>query len=256
MKDRNNAESQKNALTYGPLVALHWTEEPQKGADEPEAPSKYLQRSTIWEGIKAPTGPRRRHCRARPLLLRDGDPYSSAASSTGIWQLTAESLPWDSPLLEEICFPKDMPLPREERGSASIQWLTGSQWEKGTEMQHASLHFRYFWRAIAGSELSLRHTEAPSGCFRLQPRPLPDLTSLTPRLVPEATPQSISWMEISATESVSWGTQSVTLQMSERAASRASWNYRTFCGNGTCHSCAVQRGSSKLYVSIERLKGA
>ena len=124
MKDRNNAESQKNALTCGPLVALHWTEEPQKGADEPEAPSKDLQRSTMWEGIKAPTGPLRGHCRASPLLLRDGDPYSSAASSAGIRQLTAESLPWDSPLLEEICFPKDMPLLGRSVGQpVSNDWL-------------------------------------------------------------------------------------------------------------------------------------
>lgn len=232
-----------------PSDVLHWTgraTERSWWARHPE------QRSTTWEGIKAPTGPRRGHCWASPLLLRDGDTCSSAASSAGIWQLTAESLPWGSPLLEEIWFPKDMPLPQEARGSASIQWL----WEKGTEMWHASLHFRYFWRAIAGSELSLRHTEAPSGCFRVQPCPLLDLTSLTPGLVPKATPQSISRMEISATESVSWGAQSVMVPMSERTVSRALQNYRTFCSNGICQSCAVQRGSYELYVSIEHLKDA
>lgn len=94
---------------------------------KPRAKISSYQQTTMWESIKAPTGPRRGHCWDTPLLLRDRDTYSSAASSVGIWQLTAESLPWDAPLQEVICFPKDMPLPQEESGSASIQWL----WEKG-----------------------------------------------------------------------------------------------------------------------------
>ena len=143
----------------------------------------------MWESIKAPTGPRRGHCWATPLLLRDRDTYSSAASSVGICQLTAESLPWDAPLQEEICFPKDMPLPQEESGSASIQWL----WEKGNRGLAWLPQFQVFlkshprfralpeihWGPLCASQFSL------SLCLIL----LPSLPDWFPRPLPSQFPE-------------------------------------------------------------------
>lgn len=112
---------------------------------------------------------------ATSLPLEDWGIYSSTADSIGHWQLTAESLAWDSPITETKLLPQVLPFLQEESGEANIWW----QLEKGYRGLDPLPQFRIFlkshprFRAPPGAppqfNLSLFLIQFPSLPFRFVP---------------------------------------------------------------------------------------
>ena len=161
MKDGNNVESLKNALIYGPSVVLHWTRTaPERSwwARSPEQRYPVISRLQCERASKLQRG----HVgdTAEP-------PHCSFGTKTLIPQLLAvlasdssqlSPFPGTPPYKKKSVSPRTCPFLRRRVG----QPVSNDCGRRGTEVWHGCLNFRYFRRAIPGSELSLRYTEAPS----------------------------------------------------------------------------------------------
>ena len=97
-----------------------------------------------------------RCCVYHPIPLQDQFPQFPGVLVPDSSQLSP--FPGTPPYKKKSVSPRTCPFLRRRVG----QPVSNDCGRRGTEVWHGCLNFRYFRRAIPGSELSLRYTEAPS----------------------------------------------------------------------------------------------